>query len=995
MEQNSFFWMLPQKECPCISMNRGGTLSFDFIQCFDGRFSYDVWIFAKFQRYTHLGLSLDGQILYTAMGFSAFPEKRWLQLGSFQAVKGEHRLTFTAVDQDCTLEGILVCQDSEYIHNNMASAHLQAILSGQDVYSLLQEEGLLSQKSETPEEKERRLKFLDHCGFLERPDQDISVSKCRCGVPMGGIGAGKIELDHEGVLTAITINNNSEVPIFKARGSFFAAWACSGKQQDATLLQTADLSGAGLPTVDSVHFKGRFPRALLTYFRKNFPVRISLEAFSSLVPYNQKDSSLPAVFYTFTLENPSVTETETALLFSFENLIGTGGSMVYQNLNPKLKENFIMNTWNPGFTWCGRQGNYQDAVSLPQGEGIVFHGTDAHDNPASFGDYTLLCVTPEKDVEITRNLGWNVFTDAGKIWTDFSSDGRLNSPAVPSAGSDTVFPAAAISARMTLKPGEKRNITFLFSWHMPCYPDASGNDMGLYYSRFFSSSVKTACYAAAEKERLYTDTMAFEQFLDASSLPDWLIEKLVNDRFPIYSCSCFTKDGRFAVNEAPSGMMGCLGTMDQRLACNVLYTNFYPALDQKELTLFADIQGEDGSISHDLGFGEFIDTQRPNTWSDLCSSFVLQIYKFYIYTGNRDFLDQMYGKIKKAVDYQISIDLDGNGIPDVGSGHGTSYDTYHWYGTSAYVASLWISELAVCRKLAALYQDTAFDEICAAFQKKAIASMDAELWNDRYSFGGYYNNYNDTPGGRKSENCFIAQLAGEWTAQLLDTPDGLAREKVSEALTTIARRNVDIRNIPLMNDETTPEGDFYGYGYTFLQYDEVYYGCLAIYLDQVEAGLKIFKKIYDCTRDTQWNVVLTWFADGRPCGLPYYMTNPASLFLLDALSGWLPDAAGKILKLFPHIRGNSLSLPLFSPRIWLRLDYQKGAAFADYFLEVLKVPGKAAPEFHTLIFRADFTVCELLINGEAVLFTQEENRVTVSNFSGDMEAGKKYRIQLR
>ena len=530
---------------------------------------------------------------------------------------------------------------------------------------------------------------------------------------------------------------------------------------------------------------------------------------------------------------------------------------------------------------------------------------------------------------------------------------------------------------------------------MPCYPDASGRDMGSYYSRFFSSSMETACYAAEEKGRLYKDTMEFEGLLSDSSLPDWLTEKLINDRFPIYSCSWFTKDGRFAINEAPSGMMGCLGTMDQRLACNALYTNFYPVLDQKELTLFANIQGEDGSISHDLGFGEFIDIPRPNTWSDLCSSFVLQVYKFYIYTGNRDFLDQMYHKIKKAVNYQISIDLDRNGIPDVGSGHGTSYDTYHWYGTSAYVASLWISELAVCRKLAALYQDTAFDEICTAFQKKALASMDAELWNDHYSYGSYYNNYNDILRGRKSENCFIAQLAGEWMAELLDTPDGLPREKISEALTTIARRNVDIHDIRLMNDETTPEGDFYGYGYTFLQYDEVYYGCLAVYLDQTEAGLKIFKKIFDCTRDAQWNIVLTWFTDGRPCGLPYYMTNPASLFLLDALSGWLPDAAGKKLKIFPHISGNSLSLPLFSPRIWLKLDYRKDSSFADYFLEVLKIPGETdAPEFHTLIFRADFTVHELLINGETVLFTQEENRITVFDFSGNMETGKKYQIQL-
>lgn len=1005
MEQNAFFWLLPQKNTSSVLLKKDQTLSFDFVQCFDGRFSYDVWIFAGPEADAHLGLSLDSQTVYAAMKIPASPEARWVQLGNLQAVKGEHRVTLTARDHDLQLGGFLICRDSSYIHNGLAEEHRKSILEGADVYALLEKAGLLGQKQETPEEKEQRLLLLDRYGFLERPDQDISENRCRCGVPMGGIGAGKIELDPEGVLTAITINNNCEVPIFKAPGSFFAAWAHSGAKKDAFLLQTADPGKTGFPLADSIDFEGRFPRASLTYSRENFPVKLCLTAFSSLVPYHEKDSSLPAAFYTFTLENTSADETEAALLFSFENLIGTGGSMVLESQNPEKEPSFIMNTWNPGFLWCDRRGNHQEAFSAPEGEGIFFAGTEDHGDPMSFGDYTLLCLSPENDVEITRNSGWDIFTGKKKFWEDFSADGRLTAPEVPAVGSDHIFPAAALSARLTLKPGEKRTLTFLLSWHMPCYPSASGEDMGVYYSRFFSTSREVAAYAAARKDRLFAETLAFEEALKASSLPDWLAEKLINDRFSIYSCSFFTRDGRFAINEAPSGMMGCLGTMDQRLASNVLYTDFYPWLDKKELTLFADIQGEDGSISHDLGFGEFISTPRPGTWSDLCSSFVLQVYKYYLYTKDRAFLDEMYPKIKRTVAYQLSIDLDKNGIPDVGSGHGTTYDTYHWYGTSAFVASLWISELAVCQKLAALYQDEAFEKDCRSWREKALASMDAELWNDHYDFGSYYNNYNDVSGKRKSENCFIAQLAGEWAAELLDTPDGLPREKTAQALTTIARQNVDINGIRLMNDETTPEGDFYGYGYTFLQYDEVYYGCLAIYHDQVEAGLRVFEKVYDCTFENQWNIGLTWFTDGRFCGLPYYMTNPASLFLLDALSGWLPDVASESLKLFPHtaktvLSGNTLSLPLFSPEIWLHLDYEAEEKQVIYKIQVLRTPGAeknggTAPVFRTLILRADFPVKKLLINDTETTFTQEGNRVTVTGFSSSMEKGAEHRILLQ
>ena len=96
----------------------------------------------------------------------------------------------------------------------------------------------------------------------------------------------------------------------------------------------------------------------------------------------------------------------------------------------------------------------------------------------------------------------------------------------------------------------------------------------------------------------------------------------------------------------------------------------------------------------------------------------------------------MYDSVKKAVQYQISIDLDKNGIPDVGAGHGTTYDTYHWYGTSAFVASLWVTELAVCRKLAESFKDRDFEQLCSAYQKQACESMEKELWTKK-DYGDY------------------------------------------------------------------------------------------------------------------------------------------------------------------------------------------------------------------------------------------------------------------
>lgn len=994
MEQNSFFWLVPRCGQPSLTLKKGEEAAFDFIQCFDGRFSYDVWVYGLMEQDVNLGLSLDGQVLYSSMRLQASGQKCWRQLGNLQATKGEHRALVRAVNRDCVLEGLLICRNAGYVQDGTATAHLPLIACGRDILQVLQEAGLLEQQRETAEEKLSRLKRLDKYGFLERPDQDASEGRCRCGVPMGGIGAGKIELDKEGVLTAITINNNCEVPIYKTRGSFFGAWArpVAGGSA-AMLLQTADPGGTGLPLADAIDFQGRFPRAGLTYYKESFPARISLQAFSGLVPYDQKESSLPAVTYEFTVENPGEQELEAAVLFSFENLIGTGGSMAFQSKNPDYAPTFIMNSWNPGYVWCDRRGNRQQRISLEGKEGILFDtvGGD-HGDPASLGDYTLLCAESGPDVEISCIESFDVWKDTGKMWEDFALDGVLRGAASP-CGTEEVYPAGAMAAKVRLAPHEQRKIAFIFAWNMPCYPDVSGRNMGVYYSNFFSSSREAALYMDKNRRRIYEETTAFERCLKKSSLPEWLQEKLINDRFPIYTCSWFTKDGKFSINEAPAGMMGCLGTMDQRLACNSLYTNFYPALDDTELTLFAKVQGEDGSISHDLGFGEFAEGPRKGNWSDLCSSFILQVYKHYLYTGNRAFLERMYENVKRAVSYQVSTDDDQNGIPDVGAGRGTTYDTYHWYGTSAFVASLWIAELAVCERMALAMGDGAFAQDCKKRRAHACEQMEKELWTDRYPFGGYYKNYHDALGGRVSENCFIAQLAGEWFADLVDVESGLPKERVREALGTVYERNVDIRDVVIMNDETTPEGDFFGFGYTFLQYDEVYYGCLAVYRDLIREGMRVFEKVWQRTKDMQWNIGLTYYTDGRFCGLPYYMTNPASLFLLDALSGWLPDAANGVLKIFPHTPDGRLVQPLFSPRIWLMLDYEKKDSQAVYGLEVLRLPGEYAaedgmaapglpeiletPGFSALVLRADFVVRRALVDGVAAEFVQDGNRVTL------------------
>lgn len=988
LEQNSYLWILPNDKENTKILQSKQTTAYSFIECFDGKFSYEVWVYTKNENDVKIRMDIDNKNIYENMKITAKKDYSWQLYGNFQVVKGEHKITLTNNDNsDIELCGVLITRNASYVHNGTATNHLKEIKKGRTIDELLIESGIEISTEETPEQKQKRLKNLYKMGFIERFDQDLSEGKGRNGVPMGGIGAGKVELDQDGVITSITTNNNCEVPIFKTEGSFFAVWCKQKDMQTSRMLQKVNYNKYDLPTIEDIEFKGVFPTAQLKYIDSNLPVKITLDAYSFLIPNDIKNSSIPAVTFDFTVCNNTNEDVETAIMFSWENIIGTGGSMANKSQSNRSNNSYVMNTWNPGFTWSDRTGNYQTANN----NYITFKAKSDNCNPSSFGEYTILC---DSNDNVTAKSSWDTALDTEKLWQEFSCNGTLTDDESLVGDEDTSYIAGAISKKITLKSNETKKITFILSWYMPHYIDSKLNDIGVYYINNFKNSHEVANYIQNNKNDLLFKTLELKNQLTKSSLPNWLIEKILNDMFPIYTCSWFSKDKKFAINEAPTGMMGCLGTMDQRLACNVIYTNLFTELDVIELELFRQCQGLDGSISHDLGFGCFDISPRGGTWSDLCSSFIMQVYKHYIYTGNKEFLNTMYPHVKKATQYQISIDYDRNNIPDVGAGNGTTYDTYHWYGTSAFVASLWLAGLKVCCELAKIMDDNEFNTQCEDLFYKAQKSMINELWNDKYEFGGYFNNYNDSINNKHSENCFIAQLAGQWFTNLMDLGDILPKDKINETIKTVTKRNVEIKNIVGMNDETTPEGDFGGYGYTFAQYNEVYYGCLAIYNDFVKEGINCFKKVHNISVNSPWNVVLTYFTDGTFTGLPYYMTNPASSFILEALSGYVPNVAQRTLKIAPHIEGNSLSMPLYSPCLWLWLDYEKLQNQIAIKFKAIKIINKTVQfdKFITTIL-SDIKIKNITINNKQIDFNHIGNRVEL-HYNFDMLQDKEFIINI-
>jgi uncharacterized protein (DUF608 family) len=143
------------------------------------------------------------------------------------------------------------------------------------------------------------------------------------GMPVGGLCAGQLYLGGDGKLWRWDLfnahlptgaeryahPNKSGLPIEQG----FAIRVAVGDQT-----QTRTLDAKGFPQVS---FRGQYPIGTVEYKEANFPVSVTLEAFSPFIPLNVDDSSLPATVLRFTVTNGSTDAIEATLTGWLQNAV--------------------------------------------------------------------------------------------------------------------------------------------------------------------------------------------------------------------------------------------------------------------------------------------------------------------------------------------------------------------------------------------------------------------------------------------------------------------------------------------------------------------------------------------------------------------------------------------------------------------------------------------------------------------------------------------------
>ena len=755
----------------------------------------------------------------------------------------------------------------------------------------------------------RDLKLLRRHGFIMHQPKDTQSMAAPSGMPMGGIGAGKVEIAKTGQITAFTGNNNQDCPIFRMPGSYFAVGVKGKDLAYARALQT-ELTGQEMLPAAAVEVDAEYPVSTYRYNVNPLPVDVELTAWSAHVPENADDSSIPAAWFDFTIKNRANTPMKTALAFSWESLINVGGSMRRESNSDRVLP-LCYHTWNASYVWSDRRKNHAEAEQ----SAVRFWAEEDLGNPASFGEHMIWCSDENAVVIPDRNIDEDELEFAKSLAECFDK------PFTPTAEGE--FRAGAVASVKELQPGEEAKVRFILAWHMPHMPVGQGmqdnryaheaaelGDAGVYYLNRFSNVHEVLSYAVSEGDRLKAESRKLNELMKASDLPGWLKKRLLNDRFIAATGTWFEKNGNFSVNEGATGMSGCLGTIDQRAASQGFWLTFFPELDENELESFRLCQGEDGQTSHDIGFSEVeIRTTQHTQWPDLAAAYVHQVYRHWQRTGDDAFARRHYPHVKKTIEWAAAMDDADCGIPYIKRGRGTTYDNQHWEGVNAFIASVHMAMLYLAADMAKRLGD-ADEQRYLAMAERAKESRLQMLWDEKR---GVFRNAYVNKTGEVDESTFIASLAGDWYLLSAGMKSPVCENTLRSAAEGILR---DCYCETGLTDQggrpDTP---------AFMQYPATYYCAPAMLLGKAEEALRAMEindNVIMKAPSNHFIQGLTYHMDGGArWALPYYMTSPSTWNLLEAAAGLVPDLRDNTLAVSPKITGR---IPVFTQNAWFMLE---------------------------------------------------------------------------
>jgi uncharacterized protein (DUF608 family) len=811
------------------------------------------------------------------------------------------------------------------------------------------------------------------------------------GVPLGGVGAGCVELGRDGRFRNITINNNRSASerIDLSPGAFLAVRAARRGKVSVRILQpdsSLPFHDAGVvapyTAMEQLGWRGLYPASHYRLEEKLFPVRVNWSAMTPVIPYDHEASTLPLVFVSMYIHNPTDFPYDVSVLLNWENLCGCTRNEFPERRGPIRPVVVVSDHDTEHYKM---QETTEEGEGKPRLAGLEF-GFRGDVRSNAEGNY---CIVSKQQQEVqTTIMGWNERDprELLVLWNQFHDMGQLGNKISRSQESHS----GALCNAFTLPAQKGRSLVFVLAWHCPKH-QVQGRDLGHGYVNHFPNAVSVATQALAYYRYYFKAVEEWQTRILTSSMPRWFSKMLINNNYVFSTNALFTAANEFTMMEALDDPI--TGSLDRRFYGSLGSTLFFPNFDEGELALFGKLKDKDdpGQIFRNLGPGclhEPNHGRTPDKVLDVNIKFVLMVYRNYIMTGKRFILDHIYPRVRQAMEHVVACDNDGDGLPEQ-EGLSTTFDRWAVQGVCSYTCSLWIAALRAYARLARRLNHKDEAKKYEDLMVLALNSFERKLWDED---NGYYRLWasDNAPddAGNMAGACHTGQLAGQWYADFLCLGQLFPPDRVKRALAAMCTLNDSPQGVAraVLPDgsacenpaalQLNPEA-----GTAWPGLDVGQFASLLICHGYADRGLfavqKIYKNIHG-RRGRVFNQPLEWNLETNDAcgwGQDRHMAAPSIWHVLYAMEGFLLNVPDGALWLRPNLpKGvHQLSAPLFTPLCfgWVkyREDDEKG------YRQTIHISFDSPIALKTIVLRVPEEVEDVQVRCESNEGTEEVEHI--------------------
>ncbi|MGO8746433.1 MAG: GH116 family glycosyl-hydrolase [Thermoguttaceae bacterium] len=619
------------------------------------------------------------------------------------------------------------------------------------------------------------------------------------GMALGGLGTSTLEIGRSGAFQGLRVQNNWSGAVAPTpAASFLSVHAHTSSGRAAgRILQLA--APEGLTPVKGLIYTGRFPFVQIAYRDPALPCQVAMEAFSPFVPHDAASSSLPLVFFTFRVRNPTSESLTAAVAVSWVDDIAAGAQSGGASR---------LGRWNSVLPDCGpavlmgmrgkELAGSEYLLSCLPADGVRYSAVSdwqpGRPQPSEGPKVGGPGVEP-----VTR---WRCFLDRGTLPEESRSDEAA-------ARASDHRPAAAVAGRVELRPGEEKDVRFALVWFFPnhrertdeagdimtpymrIFPDPRARTAGAtaflghqYAARFPKGTRAVAEWAFPRRESLDRRSRAWRLLIEESSLPLHCRALMTEILYLLPRISWWLADGTFVLHESIDCPRIHPTLLDIYTA--PVMAALFPELHARSLRTIAAAQRPNGEIPSTLGIVNIHRHEYRAFNPADASVFPIVTAWEILWGGDPKFAADMYPVVKRVLQWGArDLDADRDGVPDVhGVDHG--WDTFPMYGAAGYITDQWIAGLLAGQTLARRFGDREFADWCVSAGRKASATAEKILWN-----GNYYDLFHEIPQGRKSNICFAEQFTdGTVPVGILGLGEVHPPDRVRRSLECIWRLNV-------------------------------------------------------------------------------------------------------------------------------------------------------------------------------------------------------------